>query len=281
MDMNENTSKSVAVIILNYMNYLETDECIQFMLKQNYGSYHIVVVDNGSNNDSVSYLWKKYRNNSKISVIKAGKNYGFAKGNNIGIYYARKKFHAEYVILLNSDVVIEDRDYLSKMVKAYVGNVGVIGSRILEKDNAEISMLYRYVTFPATLFFYLVSMSECKGHPLYKIFWRKILMKYKGVYLFKGCALLLTPAYFRYYDGLDPRTFLYCEEDLLYLRCKNVGLRERVSKEAFLYHKAGQSTKTLYGNDRIGFLEYMLSSYKFVLWESIKMLFRGIYSERV
>lgn len=279
MDMNER--KSVAVIILNYMNYLETDKCIQCMLKQNYDSYHIVVVDNGSNNASVKYLWKKYGSNTKISVIKAGKNYGFAKGNNIGINYARNKMHVEYVLLLNSDVVIEDRDYLDKMIKADAGDVGVIGSRILEKNNTEISLLCRYVTFPATLFSYLVSMSQCKGHPLYEIFWREILMKYKGVYLFKGCALLLTPAYFRHYDGLDPRTFLYCEEDLLYLRCRKAGLTETVCEEAFLYHKAGQSAKTLYGNNWIRFLEYMLSSYKFVLWESIKMLFRGIYSERV
>lgn len=275
MNTNGNNRKSVAVIILNYMNYIETDECIQCLLKQNYDSYHVIVVDNGSDNASVSYLWKKYRYSSKISVIGAGKNYGFAKGNNIGISYAKNKIHAEYILLLNSDVIIEDRDYLDKMIKANAEGIGIIGSRILEKNNVEISMLYRYVTFPATLLFYLASMSECKEHPLYEIFWKKILKKYKGVYLFKGCALLLTPAYFRYYDGLDPRTFLYCEEDLLYLRCKKVGLKEKVS-DAYLYHKAGQSTKTLYGNNRTGFLKYMLSSYKFVLWESIKMSFDRI-----
>lgn len=280
MDMGNGT-KSVAVIILNYMTYLDTDACVECILKQNYSAYHIIVVDNGSTNDSYSYLKKKYVDNPRISVLKTGKNYGFAKGNNIGIKYAKRKGYAEYIMLLNNDTIIEDCDFLSKMIRSDLGGIGVIGCRILEGDNVEISMLYRYVTFPATLFFYLRSLAEYKDHPLWRIFWHNILIKYKGTYIFKGCIWLLTPAYFRYYDGLDSRTFLYCEEDLLYIRCKKSGLREEVNKETYLYHKKGQSTKTLYGNGRNGFLKYMLSSYKFVLWESIKMLSCGIYSERM
>jgi len=281
MDTNKKQRKNVAIIILNYMNYMETDNCIECMLKQNYEACHIIVVDNGSTNGSFLYLWRKYRYNAKISVIKTGKNYGFAKGNNIGIHYAKKKIDIEYVLLLNSDVVIDDRDYLSKMVKSDVGYLGVIGSRILEKNNLEIPMLHRYVTFPSTLFFYLANVLECKGCLWYKFIWEKILNRYKGVYLFKGCVLLLTPAYLRHYDGLDPRTFLYCEEDLLYLRCKKAGLEEKVNKETYVYHKSRQSTKALYGNGRTDFLKYMLASYKFVLWESVKMLFYGGFSERI
>lgn len=276
-----NGTKSIAIIILNYMNYLDTDECIECILKQNYSTYHIIVVDNGSTNDSYAYLKKKYIDNRKISVLKTGKNYGFAKGNNIGIKYAKNKAYAEYIMLLNNDTIIKDRDFLNKMIRSDLGGIGVVGCRILERNNVEASMLYRYVTFPATLFYYLMSIAKYKDHPLWNIFWQNILMKYKGTYIFKGCVWLLTPDYFRYYDGLDSRTFLYCEEDLLYIRCKRTGLREKVNKETYLYHKKGQSSKVLYGNNRNVFLKYMLSSYKFVLWESIKMLFYGIYSERM
>lgn len=280
MDMSNGT-KSVAVIILNYMTYLDTDACVECILKQNYSAYHIIVVDNGSTNDSYSYLKKKYVDNPRISVLKTGKNYGFAKGNNIGIKYAKSKGYTEYIMLLNNDTIIEDGDFLSKMIRSDLGETGVIGCKVLEGNNVEVSMLYRYVNFPATLFFYLMSIAEYKDHPLWQIFWHNILIKYKGTYIFKGCVWLLTPDYFRYYDGLDSRTFLYCEEDLLCIRCKRVGLREKVNKETYLYHKSRQSTKILYGNNRKGFLKYMLASYKFVLWESIKILFRGIYSERM
>lgn len=273
-------NKKIAVIILNYMNYTETDECIQCILKQNYNPYHVIAVDNGSTNGSYTYLRRKYADNKKISVIKTGKNYGFAKGNNIGINYAKKKTHAEYVMLLNSDIIIEDTNFLGKMIASDADGIGVIGSRILEEDNVEIPPLYRYVAFPATLFFYLRSIAEYKSRLLWRIFWQDILDKYEGTDIFKGCVLLLTPAYFGHYGGLDPRTFLYCEEDLLYIRCKKAGLAEKVNRDTYVYHKARQSTKILYGNDYKGFLEYMLASYKFVLQESIIMLFRNVRFKR-
>ncbi|MCM1233265.1 MAG: glycosyltransferase family 2 protein, partial [Ruminococcus flavefaciens] len=262
--------KKLVIIILNYMNYNETDECVQSVLNQNYKNYHILIVDNHSENKSYIYLEKKYHEYHQITVIKTGKNYGFAKGNNIGICYARQKLHADYILLLNSDVIMEDSDYIDKMMALDSYKTGVIGSRIVEPNNFIIDQLYRYVSFPSTLFFYLARKAEYKNHPLYQNFWEYKLSKYEGVYVLKGCVLLLTPAYFKYYKDLDSRTFLYCEEELLYIRCKRAGLEEKFDNSIYVYHKGGQSTSILYGNGRKKFLKYLLASYKFVLWESIK-----------
>lgn len=275
--MNEIIEKRVAIVVLNYMNYLEADECIQSILKQDYSNYHILLVDNGSTNASCHYLQEKYGNNKKISILKTGKNYGFAKGNNIGISYARKKLGAEYVMLLNSDIIINDNTYLRKMVGADSLGVGVIGSRILEPNNKTIKMMYRYVTFPASIYQYLTLLAEYLDHPLYHLLWKNKLKKYKGTHILKGCDLLLTPAYFQCYKDLDPRTFLYCEEELLYLRCRKAGLKEKLITNTYLYHKDGQSTKILYGNERKVFLKYMLASYKYVVLESICMLLCGVF----
>lgn len=267
-DVSEN--KKVVIIILNYLNYMETAQCVQSVLKQDYENYHILIMDNGSPNESYDYLRKKYRAYHKISVIKGNKNYGFAKGNNIGIHYARKKLHAEYVLLLNSDTILPDCGYVRKMVASDSAGVGVIGSRIIEGGKRKVRKIGRYVTFPAALFYYLARASEARNNLWLQNLCDKKLKKYKQTFLLQGCVLMLTPAYFGHYEGLDPRTFLYCEEELLYLRCKKVGLGQYLNEDVWLYHEVGQSTKVLYGNGRKGFLKYMLASYKFVLWESFK-----------
>ena len=260
----------IVIVILNYLNYRETEECVQSVLQQEYADYHILIVDNGSDNESYRYLYDRYKRKKSVTVIRARKNYGFAKGNNIGIRYARERLLADYVMLLNSDTLMEDRAYLKKMLAADADRIGVIGSRIVERDNVKVRMIPRYVTFPGTLFYYSAARAEYRDHPVSLNFWEQRLKQIKSVPVLQGCVLMLTPAYFQYYDGLDPRTFLYCEEELLYLRCKKKGLEEKLNDETCIFHKHGQSSKLLHGNQRKSFLKYMLTSYKYVLWESIK-----------
>ena len=38
----------IVIVILNYLNYKETEECVQSVLRQEYTDYHILIVDNGS-----------------------------------------------------------------------------------------------------------------------------------------------------------------------------------------------------------------------------------------
>lgn len=264
--------RRVVIVILNYMNYQETEECITSVLQQEYDNYHILVVDNGSNNESYSFLKKRYINTQNVSVIKAGKNYGFAKGNNIGIHYAKNKLGAEYVMLLNSDTVLTDPLYLKRMLNEDEKGVGVIGSSIKQRDNKNLRKIYRYVTFPGTLFCYFKILFDKQGFAQWQSLLEKRLSKCEGSYILHGCVLLLTPSYFDFYIGLDARTFLYCEEELLYLRCKKVGLEEKLVEDLSLFHKCGRSSEVLYKNRSNIYYKYLLSSYKYVLWESIKNL---------
>lgn len=272
--MSKLKEKRVVVIILNYLNYMETDACIQSVLKQEYPDFYILVVDNGSDNESYRYLGKKYRNHTLVSVIRARKNYGFAKGNNIGIRYAKKKLNAEYVMLLNSDTLIFDTGYMQELVESDSGRAGVIGSGIIQSGNTKLKKICRYVDFPSTLFYYLESAADYWNFCWSQYFWNKMLMKYEGTHMIQGCMLLLTPMYFQYYDGLDPRTFLYCEEELLYLRCKKADLEQIVNDHVCIWHKCGQSTKLVFDTTKKNYLKYMLPSYKYVLWESFKMTLR-------
>lgn len=263
-------NKKIVIIVLNYMNYKDTEECVNSILGQNYDNYHILIIDNASGNESYLHLKRLYKGNPKVSVIRAGKNYGFAKGNNIGIHYARSKLKTDYIMLLNSDTILNNPSYLKAMVAGDVPGTGVIGSKILRDNDQNMRKIYRYVTFPGTLFYYLKFFCDSKGfYELARILDYK-LSEYEGDYILHGSVLLLTPAYFRIYDGLDSRTFLYCEEELLYLRCVKAGLKEKLIDEISLFHKGGKSSEILYKNKNSVYNKFLLSSYKFVLWESIK-----------
>lgn len=262
--------RKVTIVVLNYINYAETIECVESLFCQDYENYHILIVDNGSENESAEQLKKHFGKEDRVAVIRSRKNYGFAKGNNIGIHYARTRLGAEYVLLLNSDTVVDNPQYLRTLINADESDVGVIGSGIVQSDNMKMKRICRHVFFPNTLFFYLASLCESKNSFRGKEFFEKFLAGKEGAYIIHGCVMLLTPAYFRHYKGLDSRTFLYCEEELLYLRCLSAGLRQKVVEDVSLLHKCGRSTKFLYKYKKQAFLQYMLPSYKFVVWESIK-----------
>lgn len=257
----------LAVVVLNYMNFQETEQCVDSVLSQNLKGYKIIIVDNGSVNDSYFYLKKRYKKSKDVIIIRTNKNYGFAKGNNIGIHYAKVRFAADFVLLLNSDTVLEDVEYLSKMLQAYEKGVGVIGSRIILRDGREERRLMGYITFPSSLFDYFQCL--CGRFLFYDLAEKmKNMAQKKQVEILRGCDLLLTPDYFRIYEGLYEKTFLYYEEELLYIRCQRAGLKEKSICDTYIIHKEGQSSKDIH-KDKRKFYKFALQSKKYVLKESL------------
>ncbi|MDE7272482.1 MAG: glycosyltransferase family 2 protein [Lachnospiraceae bacterium] len=258
----------VAVCVLNYLNYKETMACVDSVLVQKGCLYQVVVVDNGSDNESYEFLKKRYSRRSNIAVIHVHKNYGFAKGHNIGIYYAKKHFNAEYVLLLNSDTVLPREDYLITMLQADEQGIGVIGSQIIMRNGKHQPKLEGYIVFPATMFYYMALFTYCYGFIGISNYFNQILKKYPRAELLHGSAFMLTPEYFAHYSGLYDKTFLYAEEDLLYLRCCRCGLKLKYINSVSIIHKGGQSVRMFYGGGASIKDKYRLRSYKFVLLES-------------
>ena len=260
--------KRVAVIILNYMNYKETITCVNSVFLQKYKEYQIVVVDNGSQNESYQILKKYYTNNDLVQVLRVRKNYGFAKGNNIGIKYARERFGAEFMLLINSDTELLDENYINVILSKYKKEIGVIGSEIILRNGKKQRPYWEFVYFQATLLYYFKIINQVYVMSETENFIDNKLKKYKKELLLHGSAFMLTPAYFEYYDGLYSRTFLYTEEILLYIMCRRVGLGLAYMNETSIIHKEDQSSKYLYMNNSVEKMKHMMHSYKYVVWES-------------
>ncbi len=127
-------NKSVYIIILNYKNQEDTVMCLESLRKISYGNYHMVVVDNDSQDGSYEFLKEHEKD---CYVIQSGENRGYAAGNNIGIRYALEH-HADYVCILNNDVVVEP-DFLTLLIQ-YMDSapeIGMAGPVVYEFDARE------------------------------------------------------------------------------------------------------------------------------------------------
>lgn len=259
----------VSVVILNYLNYLDTIECVESIFEMNYELEGIVIVDNHSNNESYKILSKKYKNYNRIVVIKTGQNYGFAKGNNIGIAIARERFHTDFVLVVNNDTIFEQKDYLEKLLNHYERGVGMIGSAIHLKGNIVQKEEVYDISLQGTLNRFLkLSLKMLK-----KEVWTFLLYNIKEkkeINLLHGCIILFTPDFFKFSNGFYKRTFLYAEEPILYLMCKKYNLLQIYVHDTYIYHKEDQSSKMSFENDFNIMEEYRRHSYMFLIWWIIK-----------
>lgn len=103
---------SVYVVLLNWNGWRDTLECMRSLRGVEYRNWHVVIVDNGSSDDSVEQLTNTCK---EASIIETHKNLGFAAGNNVGIRFALKK-RADYVFVLNNDTTVF-ADTISRLVE--------------------------------------------------------------------------------------------------------------------------------------------------------------------
>ena len=98
----------VAIVILNWNGRKYLEQFLPSVITTSYSNYEIIIADNNSSDDSVSFLETNY---PSLRVIHLSTNYGFAKGYN----EALKQVQADYYMILNSDVEVHS-DWIQPMV---------------------------------------------------------------------------------------------------------------------------------------------------------------------
>lgn len=128
MIRDNNDVPAVTCVVLNWNGWRDTDACLRALDRTLYGKLSVIVVDNGSTDDSVRRIRDLHVN---IELIETGRNLGFAGGNNAGITFARKG-KADYIWLLNNDTEPAP-EALTELVKTAQSNrqFGAIGSVLL------------------------------------------------------------------------------------------------------------------------------------------------------
>ena len=120
--------KKVSIIILSYNDKELIKQCLASLRKwiKDGERAELIVVDNASTDGSVEYL----RGLNDVVLIESKENLGFTGGNNLGISYALDH-GADYIMLLNNDVVVKDA-FWRPLVKFLEENnkIGVVGPKI-------------------------------------------------------------------------------------------------------------------------------------------------------
>lgn len=127
--------KRVAIVVLNWNGIKDTLSCLNSLQKQSYKNFNIIVVDNGSNDESRSLLMRYNLKHKNTFVIYNTKNLGFAGGVNTGIKYALDNGF-EYIALFNNDA-ISDKNWLQGLVDSIQPKEIGISTGLLLRENGK------------------------------------------------------------------------------------------------------------------------------------------------
>lgn len=241
--------KKVGIVVVNYKNCMETINCIESLLMQEKVTVHIAVVDNGSNNESLSILTEQYEHCENVSVLNSKVNLGYAKGNNIGISFLKSKGY-DFIFVANSDIWFSKEDILSSLLDNYETGVGIIVP-IIKNSNGTIDQRvahmkkYLYLRILRKMYYILAdkrfpdNLNNVEGSVERT---KRLLGFQKDRYVISGSGFMLTKEFTDIYKGLYPETFLYCEEWATILLLKKAHLFTKIAKCAPIIHKGAAST---------------------------------------
>lgn len=274
---------NVAFVILNYLTYKDTIECVDSILNMNYKNIDIIIVDNNSNNESLQQINKKYNTYRNVYILHNDLNLGFAKGNNVGYSFAKYNLNPDFIILLNNDTIINQKDFCEILIEHYKKNKFDIGGPTINtlKDSINQNPIPFKLNDKKSI---LKDIIKCKILELFCIFNLDLQIKKvnkkikknknKNDYMLHGSCLIFSKKYIDNYEGLYPKTFLYGEENIL----KYISIRDNLKmvyiNNVYIIHKEDATMDKIYKTEK----NKRLSLYKNYI-KSLKILYKLMNGE--
>lgn len=167
-------NKRISVIVAVYNTEKYIEKCIKSLLNQTYPDLEIIIVEDGSTDDSKKIL-KKYSDNEKIKIIYNEKNYGLSYSRNVGLKYAS----GDFIGYIDSDDYI-DLDYYEKLMVSIEENkseIALCDMKVVYEDTGaeQISKCYTGEAFNL----YNVINNGLVASACNKLFKKDLISKYK------------------------------------------------------------------------------------------------------
>ncbi len=233
----------VSIIIVTYNTKDLTDNCIKSIRKFTEEiDYEIILVDNGSTDDSKNY----FEADKTITYIYSSENLGFGKANNLGAESAT----GEFVFLLNSDTIFKENSLL-KFYNFFILNelklnIGVLGCLLVDEKGKVNG--------------YGNSFPSCKV--LKNKLWNKIpiiagllpVVKDKNynhegdffeIDYVIGADMFLKKKLYDKMNGFCEQFFMYYEETDLQKRISDIGLKQYIFTSTTIIHLEEASGKAI------------------------------------
>jgi GT2 family glycosyltransferase len=217
----------VAIVILNYNSPEETIQCVESFETLHYPNSKIVIVDNGSKDDSCRLIRQRF---PETSLICTGSNLGYAGGNNKGIEYALCQ-GADLVLIVNNDTQVLNRDFLRPLVRSVLSDpkAGIAGPKVANPGG----YIQKTILYSPTLMNYVRN-----SRLLQKLFSRH--HEYdteQEVEAVCGVCWLLRAEVFRTVGMLDEEYFMYAEEQDYCYRARKAGWKVIYSPTVSILHE--------------------------------------------
>ncbi len=221
----------MAVVIPNWNGADMLAACIDSLLAQTHLP-HIIVVDNGSKDNSFAVL-AKY---PTIEVITLPTNLGFAGGVNVGIRAALKNPDFEYVTLFNNDAVADPK-WLEELVRYYSKRpgAGIVTSKMLLADKKHLDGTGDFLT--SWLLPFPRGRDEVDENQYSE----------GEVTSASGGASLYTRKVLERVGLFDEDFFAYYEDVDISLRAQLAGFKIYYNPKAIVYHSQGSTSSKIKG----------------------------------
>ena len=240
-----NASPSVAVVILNYHGKTFLERFLPSVKASTYAHLHIVVADNASTDDSLTFLRSAHPD---VEILINKTNEGFAKGYNTAL----RQVKADIFVLLNSDVEVTP-NWIEPIVALMVSDKSIAACqpKILDWNNrtkfeyagAAGGWVDRYgYPFCRGRIFSHCETDHGQYDTVEPVFWAS------------GAAMFIRAAVFHEMGGFDDFFFAHQEEIDLCWRMQLSGYRVFACPTSVVYHVGGGTLPQ--GNPKKTFLNF-------------------------
>lgn len=219
----------LSIIIVSYNARVDLENCVGSLVRHPPAIGHeIVVVDNGSTDDTVDTLRRRW---TSVRVVEADGNLGFARANNLGI----RQTSGELVLLLNGDTIVPPGsiDSLVAVLDRHP-DVAVVGPRLVDgHGRAELSFGRMMSPFNE-----LRQKLRARGNV------ERLTSREREVDWVSGACLLVRRADAEAVGLLDEQFFMYTEDVDFCARLRARGRRILFTPAAQIVHLRGRSRQT-------------------------------------
>jgi GT2 family glycosyltransferase len=215
----------------------------------------IIVVDNHSEDDSLEMVTTRF---PQVTLIANQTNFGFSKGNNIGV----EKAKGDYVCILNPDTVVAEDTFTSLLrVADTKANLGVMACRLIDGRGRFLPESKRHIPTP------MVSFKKLFGKPD-SYYFNELPAEASGsIEIAVGAFMLMKREGYWDVGGFDEDYFMYGEDiDLSYKFLKK-GYDNYYVGTTSVVHFKGESTfkdakyiQRFYGAMRIFYQKHFASN---------------------
>lgn len=271
----------ISVIIVNFRTPEVTIECISSFYKHLTCNFEIIVVDNNSNDNSEELIKKKY---NEIHWIQIDKNMGYGYAMNKGF----EQSNGNYILILNSDIMILS-DFYNSLTEKYIElNAGIIGIKLILPDGKTqqtASTFPRLMTIFANEIKILQKIKKFNRYTL-QIDTDKIVHKVDWV---TGAFMFISREIYQKISGFNDSYFMYYEDVDLCRKTANQGFsnfyitnHQATHKHCYSVNKQNKGSYNFYkAIEKESAIKYIHEFYNIKTFNKFIFLYRLIFVNKI